>query len=91
MNFFRSLGGAIMVAAFGAIVLGRGGRPGGAIEDLGSVAGAAAASTSPACSAAIFAAAVLGLIAGLGFLLAMEERPLRSGSARRTAGAAAAE
>ncbi len=90
MNFFRSLGGAIVVAAFGAIVLGGAGVHGGAIEDLGTVASQQGVDLAGVFRWT-FAAAVLGLIAGLGFLLAMEERPLRSGSPRASAAAAAAE
>ena len=91
MNFFRSLGGAIVVAAFGAIVLG-----GGAASTAAPSRTWAPSPRSRRLDLAgvfrwVFAAAVLGLIAGLGFLLAMEERPLRSGSPRAPAAAAAAE
>jgi EmrB/QacA subfamily drug resistance transporter len=80
MNFFRSLGGALIVAAFGAIVLG--GLPLGVAEHV-------TLETLPATLAAagldvsgvfrwVFAAAALGLAITLGWFLAMEERPLKS-------------
>lgn len=65
MNFFRSLGGAILVAGFGAILLGPGGAGTGFSADV--------AGRFPI----IFAAAAAGL--GIGFVafLLMEERPFR--------------
>ena len=65
MNFFRSLGGAILVAGFGAMLLGPGGETGGFPADV--------AARFPL----IFAAAATCL--GIGFLafLMMEERPFR--------------
>jgi hypothetical protein len=80
MNFFRSLGGALIVAAFGAIVLG--GLPQGVAEHV-------TMETLPATLATVgldvsdvfrwvFAAAALGLVITLGWFLAMEERPLKS-------------
>lgn len=79
MNFFRSLGGALIVAAFGAIVLGgiSGGLTSGiSTEDL---AQALAQSGTDIVTVFrwVFAAAALGLIISLAALLAMEERPLR--------------
>jgi EmrB/QacA subfamily drug resistance transporter len=80
MNFFRSLGGALIVAVFGAIVLG--GLPAGAagkvtLETLAASL-AAAGHDIAFVFRWVFAAAVLGLVVTLGWLLAMEERPLRS-------------
>jgi len=81
MNFFRQVGGAVLVAAFGAIVIGGGaaGRPGLTLESL------AGAGQSTAALAGmfgwVFLAAAAGLAAALGFLLAMEERPLRGAAA----------
>lgn len=65
MNFFRSLGGAIMVAGFGAILLGPDGGSSGFPADV--------ATRFPL----IFAASAAGL--GIGFisLFLMEERPFR--------------
>ena len=73
MNFFRSLGGAIVVAGFGAIVLG--GHAGLTLNALSQ--------GSPGLVGTfrwVFAAAGIGLALGLCALLTMEERPLRSGS-----------
>ena len=80
MNFFRSLGGALIVAAFGAIVLG--GLPQGAVEHVTldtlpqSLAGAGL--DIAIVFRWVFAAAAAGLLVTLGGLLAMEERPLRT-------------
>jgi EmrB/QacA subfamily drug resistance transporter len=81
MNFFRSLGSAIVVAGFGAIVLGAiGGAPGQSPENIGDL--------NPALRDALvgsfhwlFLAAAVGLALGFVSLLLMEERPLRSGAA----------
>ncbi len=68
MNFFRALGGAILVAAYGAILL----------SDGGAAAGPATiAAAEPAMFRWIFVASALGLVLAQGFLLAMPERPLR--------------
>jgi EmrB/QacA subfamily drug resistance transporter len=77
-NFFRSLGGAFVVAVFGAIVLGASGL-GGQVASLESLAGAAARSGVDlgAVFRFVFAAASLGFLAALLFLARMEERPLR--------------
>jgi EmrB/QacA subfamily drug resistance transporter len=77
MNFFRSLGGAILVAAFGTILLS-----GIGAEGLTALRAAPTAATValPALAGAfgwLFAAAALGLAAAGGCLLAMAERPLR--------------
>jgi MFS family permease len=81
MNFFRQVGGAILVAAFGAIVLGGAGagRPGLTLETLAGAGrdGVALAGTFRW----VFLAAAAGLAAALLFLLMMEERPLRGGVA----------
>jgi predicted MFS family arabinose efflux permease len=77
MNFFRQLGGAILVAGFGAILLGAAGiSRGRAAEAVIGAPGVA----DPHVAAAfgwIFAGAAAGLAAGWLFLLIMEERPLR--------------
>ena len=71
MNFFRQLGGALIVAILGAIVLGRAGvtfetlAAGGGQADLAGV------------FRLVFAAAGLGCALSLACLLAMEELPLR--------------
>jgi Na+/melibiose symporter-like transporter len=80
MNFFRSLGGAIAVAIFGAIVLGNVAASGGSIINLDSLAHetAAAGLDLGAIFRWVFIAAAIGLLLGLAAFLAIEERPLRS-------------
>ena len=77
MNFFRSLGGAILVAGFGAILLG-----GIGADELAalrtSVAGAPAPAELAGAFGWLFLAAALGLAAAVGCLFTMAERPLRS-------------
>jgi EmrB/QacA subfamily drug resistance transporter len=76
MNFFRSLGGAILVAAFGAILLG-----GIGADELEALHRMPAAAALPPGLAGVFgwvfAAAALGLLAAVGCLLMMPEHPLR--------------
>jgi len=89
-NFFRSLGGALIVAVFGAIVLGGTGLSGAAsFETLAAVAAQSGVNLSDVFGS-VFAAASLGFGLALAFLLAMEERPLK-GSAVKAAGAAVAD
>ena len=73
LNFFRLLGGAIIVAAFGAIVLGSAGDPGGAVtlEKLRT----GHADFAPAFRL-VFIAGAAFLAVALASLLAVEERPL---------------
>lgn len=73
LNFFRTLGGAIIVAAFGAIVLGNGPDDAATItlERLAS----AHADLAPAFRW-VFAAAAICLAIAFASLLAVEERPL---------------
>jgi fucose permease len=81
MNFFRSLGSAIVVAGFGAIVLGAiGGGPGQSAENLGDLTPAMREGLVGAFHW-LFLAAAVGLALGFVWLLLMEERPLRSGAA----------
>lgn len=78
MNFFRQLGGALLVAGFGAILLSGAGVPGSGARASDLIAGAG--SDGRALAGAfrwIFAAAALALAAAFLFLLTMEERPLR--------------
>ena len=87
MNFFRSLGGALMVSAFGAIVLGGAGgshHAGLTLETLGTEVGQTGAELAPVFRW-VFTAAACCLMLGLTFLIAMEERPLR-GVRQRAAG-----
>lgn len=82
MNFFRQLAGAVIVAGFGAIVLG-GGMAQGGIEALATVASRAGLDLAEAFRW-VFVAAAGTLAIGLAFLVAMEERPLRSSMAAPT-------
>ena len=79
MNFFRQLSGAVIVAGFGAIVLGGAGAAGLTLETL--AAQGSGADLAPVDLAHgfrwVFAAAAALLAAGLVLLAAMEERPLR--------------
>lgn len=89
-NFFRSLGGALIVAIFGAIVLSGTGLSGAAsFESLAEVAAKSGVNLSDVFSY-VFMAAVIGFALAFLFLLAMEERPLR-GSAVKAAEAAIAD
>ncbi|MBF9233286.1 MDR family MFS transporter [Microvirga alba] len=89
-NFFRSLGGALIVAIFGAIVLSGANLDGAASFETLS----ASVAKSGVNLADIFTYVFLAAVAGFGlsflFLLAMEERPLR-GSAIKAAEAAVAD
>jgi EmrB/QacA subfamily drug resistance transporter len=83
MNFFRQLAGAVIVAGFGAIVLGGAGTYGLTLEVLGAQAGHGADLAQADLAQAfrwVFAAAAACLAAGLVLLAAMEERPLRGRS-----------
>ena len=77
MNFFRSLGGALLVAAFGAILLA-----GGVVGGLHGAAAGQAHATHDANAirafAHLFVGAAVSLAVALGFLVIMEEMPLRS-------------
>ncbi|HKH95542.1 MAG TPA: MFS transporter, partial [Beijerinckiaceae bacterium] len=79
MNFFRQLGGALIVALFGVIVLGGAAAAGSALTRGGVIAadGAALAGSFRW----VFLASLVGLTLALAFLIAMEERPLRSSTA----------
>lgn len=77
MNFCRQLGGAIIVALFGAIVLSGQGGAGPHPEMLARRYDPALADTFRW----IFAAATVGLLGALAILIGMEERPLRDKAA----------
>jgi Na+/H+ antiporter NhaC len=81
-NFFRSLGGAFIVAIFGAIVLSGSGLGGAAsFESLGAAASRSGVDLADVFSH-VFAAALVGFGLAFAFLLAMEERPLRGGAVK---------
>ena len=89
-NFFRSLGGAFIVAIFGAIVIGGSGLSGAAsFEALGAAAARSGVDLAHVFSY-VFVAALIGFGLSLAFLLALEERPLR-GTAVKAAEAAIAD
>lgn len=78
MNFFRSLGGAVLTAGFGAIVIGLAG-VGGSHELGHSLAlGPAEAATMAGAFRWVFAAAACALTVALTAAMLMEERPLRT-------------
>lgn len=78
MNFFRSLGGALIVAAFGTIVLGgAAGGAGGGAHDVESLIRGADPAQLALTFRYVFLAACLGLLGAFTFLALMEERPLR--------------
>jgi hypothetical protein len=79
MNFFRQLGGALIVALFGVIVLGGAAAAGSALTRGGVIAADAAALAGS--FRWVFLASLVGLALALAFLIAMEERPLRSSTA----------
>ncbi len=91
MNFFRSLGGALIVAAFGTIVLG--GAAGGAAagHDMESLIRGADADHLAGVFRWVFSAACLGLCLAWAFLILMEERPLRDRRASKLDDALEAE
>ena len=83
MNFFRSLGGALIVAAFGTIVLG--GTAGGAGQhDMEALIRGSDVDHLATVFRWVFAAADAGLTLAFIFLALLEQRPLLD---RRTAGA----
>ena len=77
MNFFRSLGGAVAVAVFGAIVLGGIVAPGANPENLAAIRGG---DDIAGAFHRLFLAATAGVALGLASFIAMAERPLRSGN-----------
>jgi sugar phosphate permease len=81
MNFFRSLGGALMVSVFGAIVLGGGEstHAGLTLEALAAEVGRSGGDLAGVFRW-VFCAAASCLGVGLACLLLMEERPLRGRS-----------
>jgi hypothetical protein len=82
MNFARQLGGAIIVAIFGAIIINA---AGSAIDSR--IAGAASdAAPLTLAFRIVFLAAAMCVATSLAFLLRMEERPLRGKSAEHSIG-----
>jgi EmrB/QacA subfamily drug resistance transporter len=81
-NFSRSLGGALIVAVFGAIIVAGTGGAGqaGSTEGLAAAAARSGADLSTVFQF-VFAAAMAGFSLSFIFLCAMEERPLRDSAA----------
>jgi EmrB/QacA subfamily drug resistance transporter len=77
LNFFRQLGGAIIVAVFGAIVLGGVDAAGSGGLTLDKLSGAGAAAEFARHFRWVFVAAAAFLAVALLAVLALEERPLR--------------
>jgi EmrB/QacA subfamily drug resistance transporter len=77
MNFFRQLAGAVIVAGFGAIVLGGAGPAGLTLETLAAHASGADVGHLAHVFRWLFATAATCLGLGLVLLGIMEERPLR--------------
>jgi EmrB/QacA subfamily drug resistance transporter len=90
MNFFRQLAGAIIVALFGAIVLGGVGPAGLSVEALASHVSGIAQTDLAHVFRWVFATAAGWVGLGLVFLAVMEERPLR-GRRRTTEASVPAE
>ena len=91
MNFFRSLGGALIVAAFGTIVLGGTANNAAMNHDMESLIRGADAAHLAATFRWVFSAACLGLLLAWLFLALMEERPLRDRRAAKLDDALEAE
>ena len=89
-NFFRSIGGAFIVAIFGAIILGLSGTGEGVELRDPWFGGRPGAADLSAAFRFVFGAAFVGFGLSLLFLLRMKELPLR-GNAVRAAGAAIAD
>lgn len=82
MNFFRSLGGALIVAIFGTLVLGGAGEA-SATHDMAALIQGADAEMLGQTFRLVFLAACLGLVLALGCLSLVEERPLRDAVGHR--------
>lgn len=80
VNFFRSLGSALLTAGFGAIVVGVSGMQGGRLMEQMLVAGADPVPLAHAFRW-VFIAGAGALVLSLMAMVAMEERPLRSAQA----------
>lgn len=85
-NFFRQIGGALIVAVFGAIVLGGLSGQGAGLSPEALKLGAVDRETMVRLFAYVFAATAFGFAMALTFMIRMKELPLRS-KAVETAGA----
>ncbi|MEN5083347.1 MDR family MFS transporter [Bosea sp. TWI1241] len=89
-NFFRQIGGALIVAVFGAIVIGGIGASGPGLHAEALQLGSVARETMVRLFQYVFAATFAGFALALFFLLRMKELPLR-GNAVQAAREVAAE
>lgn len=89
-NFFRQIGGALIVAVFGAIVLGGVGASGAGLSPEGLKLGTVDRATMVQLFQYVFAATFLGFALALIFIVRMKELPLR-GSAVAAAKAVSGE
>jgi EmrB/QacA subfamily drug resistance transporter len=84
LNFFRSLSSALIVALFGAIVLG--GLGGGSGVSVETLARTATDSDLATVFRFVFLAGALVVGFGLAFVIAMEQKPLRGPAAKEQPG-----
>jgi EmrB/QacA subfamily drug resistance transporter len=82
LNFFRQLGGAIIVAVFVAIVLGGFGGGEGTLHHAGSAGRGADSAHFAPLFRYVFLAAALFLMAAMAAVVLVEERPLRGPAMR---------
>ena len=87
LAFFRQLGGAIVVAVFGAIVLSGIDAGGPGVVTLEKLPGAGGAADFAILFRWVFAAAAVFLTAAFIAVLVIEEKPLRGPTSRRRPGA----
>ena len=80
-NFFRQIGGALIVAIFGAIVLGGVGGSGAGLSPEALKLGAVDREAMVQLFRYVFGATAVGFACALFFLLRMKELPLRGGAA----------
>ncbi|HEX8166943.1 MAG TPA: MDR family MFS transporter [Beijerinckiaceae bacterium] len=87
-NFFRQLGGALIVAVFGTIVLGGAGAAGKGVS-FEMLANAVGGADLTGIFRWVFAAALAGFALAFVFLALMAEKPLRASAARAAESAVA--
>jgi EmrB/QacA subfamily drug resistance transporter len=80
-NFFRQIGGALIVAVFGAIVLGGVGGQGAGLSHEALKLGTVDRETMVRLFGYVFAATAFGFAMALTFMIRMKELPLRSKTA----------
>jgi MFS family permease len=90
-NFFRQIGGALIVAVFGAIVLGGVGGTGAVLSPETLKLGTVDRDTMVRLFQYVFAAPAFGFAMALLFIVKMKELPLRGSVAAAAAAAASVE